>query len=86
MSKKNKNNIYTIYLGSLKNSTKADEMLKKLRRSGYKAFAVPSNLESENSVDVYIGPILSEPRTKKVANKLKKKVKLNEEPKFLKNA
>jgi len=47
---------YVVQLGALKNAAKVDEIVAKLRLSGYRAFTVPSSPVQGQITRIYVGP------------------------------
>ncbi|EOS96157.1 cell division protein DedD [Erwinia tracheiphila] len=62
---------YVVQLGALKNAGKVNEIVAKLRLSGYRAFTVPSTPVQGEITRIYVGPDASEAKMQASVAKLK---------------
>lgn len=61
---------YVVQLGALKNAAKVNEIVAKLRLSGYRAFTVPSTPVQGQITRIYVGPDASKARLQAVLPEL----------------
>ncbi|GKW28629.1 cell division protein DedD [Pectobacterium brasiliense] len=62
---------YIVQLGALKNSDKVNEIVAKLRLSGYRAYTVPSTPVSGEITRIYVGPDASKQKLESSLGELK---------------
>ncbi|MBT1446343.1 SPOR domain-containing protein [Shewanella sp. JM162201] len=58
---------WTLQLGAFSNAANVDALVKKLRKSGFKAYTVPSRPVDGSLTKVYVGPDVSEAKLRQVA-------------------
>ncbi|KAA8996977.1 cell division protein DedD [Affinibrenneria salicis] len=68
---------WVVQLGALKNADKVNEIVAKLRLSGYRAYTVPANAVSGQITRIYVGPDASKQKMQSSLSELRQLTGLN---------